>query len=148
MRGLQDRSGLRRLPERSRLWSGLRRLPERSGLWSGLHQLPERSGLWSGLWSGLHRLPDRSGLWSGLRGLLDRSGMRGLPDRNAHRDIGWPAWAHQQDHDSLNVKQQHNFLTLPGQENRIILLQFYSLCTGYLLSFVSVTKYYYLPIRP
>ncbi len=24
----------------------------------------------------------------------------------------------------------------------------YSLCTGYLLSFVSVTKYYYLPIRP
>ncbi len=23
-----------------------------------------------------------------------------------------------------------------------------SLCTGYLLSFVSVTKYYYLPIRP
>ncbi len=29
-----------------------------------------------------------------------------------------------------------------------ILLQFYSLCTGYQLSFVSVTKYYYLPIRP
>ncbi len=28
------------------------------------------------------------------------------------------------------------------------LLQFYSLCTGYLLSFLSVTKYYYLPIRP
>ncbi len=35
-----------------------------------------------------------------------------------------------------------------GQENMTILLQFYSLCTGYLLSFVSVTKYYYLPIRP
>ncbi len=29
----------------------------------------------------------------------------------------------------------------------IILPQFYSLCTGYLLSSVSVTKYYYLPIR-
>ncbi len=38
--------------------------------------------------------------------------------------------------------------SLPGQENMTILLQFYSLCTGYLLSFVSVTKYYYLPIRP
>ncbi len=38
--------------------------------------------------------------------------------------------------------------SLPGQENMIILLQFYSLCTGYLLSSVSVTKYYYLPIRP
>ncbi len=38
--------------------------------------------------------------------------------------------------------------TLPGQENMIILLQFYSLCTGYLLSSVSVTKYYFLPIRP
>ncbi len=25
---------------------------------------------------------------------------------------------------------------------------FYRLCTGYLLSFVSVIKYYYLPIRP
>ncbi len=35
--------------------------------------------------------------------------------------------------------------SLPGQENMIILLQFYSLCTGYLLSSVSVTKYYYLP---
>ncbi len=33
-------------------------------------------------------------------------------------------------------------------DHMIILLQFYSLCTGYLLSFVSVTKYYYLPIRP
>ncbi len=31
--------------------------------------------------------------------------------------------------------------SLPGQENMIILLQFYSLCTGYLLSFVSVTKF-------
>ncbi len=38
--------------------------------------------------------------------------------------------------------------SLPGQENMIILLQFYSLCTGYLLGFVSVTKYDYLPIRP
>ncbi len=38
--------------------------------------------------------------------------------------------------------------SLPGQENMTILLQFYSLCTGYLLSFISVTKYYYLPIRP
>ncbi len=38
--------------------------------------------------------------------------------------------------------------SLPGQENMIILLQFYSLCTGYLLSSVSVTNYYYLPIRP
>ncbi len=38
--------------------------------------------------------------------------------------------------------------SLPGQENMIILLQFYSLCTGYLLSSVSVTKYDYLPIRP
>ncbi len=31
--------------------------------------------------------------------------------------------------------------SLPGQENMILLLQFYSLCTGYLLSSVSVTKY-------
>ncbi len=38
--------------------------------------------------------------------------------------------------------------SLPGQENMIILLQFYSLYTGYLLGSVSVTKYYYLPIRP
>ncbi len=38
--------------------------------------------------------------------------------------------------------------SLPGQENMIILLQFYSLCTGYLLSSISVTKYYYLSIRP
>ncbi len=38
--------------------------------------------------------------------------------------------------------------SLPGQENMTILPQFYSLCTGYLLSSVSVTKYYYLPIRP
>ncbi len=41
-----------------------------------------------------------------------------------------------------------NAAALPGQENMIILLQFYSLCTGYLLSSISVTKYYYLPIRP
>ncbi len=38
--------------------------------------------------------------------------------------------------------------SLPGQENMIILLQCYSLRTGYLLSFVSVTNEYYLPIRP
>ncbi len=38
--------------------------------------------------------------------------------------------------------------SLPGQENMIILLQFYSHCTGCLLSFISVTIYYYLPIRP
>ncbi len=38
--------------------------------------------------------------------------------------------------------------SLPSQENMIILLQFYSLCTGYLLSFESVTKYYYLHLRP
>ncbi len=30
----------------------------------------------------------------------------------------------------------------------IILLQFYSHCTGYILNSISVTKYYYLPIRP
>ncbi len=46
------------------------------------------------------------------------------------------------------VKKMLRLESLPGQENMIILLQFYSLFTGYLLSFVSVTKYYYLPIRP
>ncbi len=43
---------------------------------------------------------------------------------------------------SIN-KLQYKMLrleSLPGQENMIILLQFYSLCTGYLLSSVSVTK--------
>ncbi len=52
---------------------------------------------------------------------------------------------------SINKLQMYKMLrleSLPGQENMTILLQFYSLCTGYLLSFVSVTKYYYLPIRP
>ncbi len=44
------------------------------------------------------------------------------------------------------IKNIH--VALPGQENMIILPQFYSLCTGYLLSYVSVTKYHYLPIRP
>ncbi len=34
--------------------------------------------------------------------------------------------------------------SLPGQENMIILPQFHSLYTGYLLSSISVTKYYYL----
>ncbi len=48
----------------------------------------------------------------------------------------------------LQIVQNAALESLPGQENMIILLQFYSLCTGYLLSFVSVTKYYYLPIRP
>ncbi len=46
------------------------------------------------------------------------------------------------------VQKMLRLESLPGQENMTILLQFYSLCTGYLLSFVSVTKYYYLPIRP
>ncbi len=52
---------------------------------------------------------------------------------------------------SINKLQTVQMLrqeSLPGQENMIILLQFYSLCTGYLLSSVSVTKYNYLPIRP
>ncbi len=48
----------------------------------------------------------------------------------------------------LQIVQMLRLESLPGQENIIILLQFYSLCTDYLLSFVSVTKYYYLPIRP
>ncbi len=42
---------------------------------------------------------------------------------------------------SINKLQiVQNAAALPGQENMIILLQFYSLCTGYLLSSVSVTK--------
>ncbi len=51
---------------------------------------------------------------------------------------------------SINKLQivQNSAARFPGHENMIILLNFYSLCTGYLLSFVSVTKYYYLPIRP
>ncbi len=48
----------------------------------------------------------------------------------------------------LQIVQMLRLESLPGQENMTILLQFYSLCTGYLLSFVSVTKYYYLPIKP
>ncbi len=48
----------------------------------------------------------------------------------------------------LQIVQILRLESLPGQENMTILLQFYSLCTGYLLSSVSVTKYYYLPIRP
>ncbi len=48
----------------------------------------------------------------------------------------------------LQVVQMQRLESLPGQENMIILPQFYSLCTGYLSSSVSVTKYYYLPIRP
>ncbi len=49
---------------------------------------------------------------------------------------------------SINMLQIVQNESLPGQENMIILLQLYSLCTGYLLSSVSVTKYYYLPIKP
>ncbi len=49
---------------------------------------------------------------------------------------------------SINKLQMLRQESLPGQENIIILLQFYSHCTGYLLSFVSVKKKYYLPIRP
>ncbi len=41
----------------------------------------------------------------------------------------------------LQIVQHAAASVLTGQENMIILLQFYSLCTGYLLSFVSVTKY-------
>ncbi len=37
------------------------------------------------------------------------------------------------------VKNVKDSMSLPGQENMIILLQFYSLCTGYLLS--SVISY-------
>ncbi len=51
---------------------------------------------------------------------------------------------------SINKLQivQNAAARVPGQENMIILLQCYSLYTGYPLSFVSVTKYYYLPLRP
>ncbi len=58
---------------------------------------------------------------------------------------------------NVNVKDwmTNNFLLLNSDYDNIsdysimiILPQFYSLCTGYLLSSVSVTKYYYLPIRP
>ncbi len=55
-------------------------------------------------------------------------------------------------HDDNLYRQ--NFTGIQGQALRwfrsylIILLQLYSLCTGYLLSSVSVTQYYYLPIRP
>ncbi len=49
---------------------------------------------------------------------------------------------------SINKLQiVQNAAALTGQKNMIILLQFYSHCTGYLLSFISVTKYHYLPIR-
>ncbi len=41
----------------------------------------------------------------------------------------------------LQVVQMQRLESLPGQENMIILPQFYSLCTGYLLSTVSVIKY-------
>ncbi len=44
----------------------------------------------------------------------------------------------------LQIVQNAAARVLPGQENMIILLQFYSLCSGYLLSSVSITKYYYL----
>ncbi len=48
----------------------------------------------------------------------------------------------------LQIVQNAAARVLTRSTNMTILLQFYSLCTGYLLSFVSVTKYYYLPIRP
>ncbi len=40
----------------------------------------------------------------------------------------------------LQIVQMLRLESLPGQENMIILLQFYSLCTGYLLGYVSITK--------
>ncbi len=49
---------------------------------------------------------------------------------------------------SIDKLQMLRLESLTGQENIIILPQLYNLCTGYLLSSVSVTKYYYLPIRP
>ncbi len=42
--------------------------------------------------------------------------------------------------DKLQIGQMLRLESLPGQENMIILLQFYSLYTGYLLSSISVTK--------
>ncbi len=41
----------------------------------------------------------------------------------------------------LQIVQMQRLESLPGQEHMIILPQFYSLCTGYLLNSVSVTKY-------
>ncbi len=52
---------------------------------------------------------------------------------------------------SINMLQMYKIQRLESlqrQENMIILLQFYSLCTVYLLSSESITKYYYLPIKP
>ncbi len=44
----------------------------------------------------------------------------------------------------LQIVQMLRLESLPGQENMIILLQFYIICTGYLLSSISVyNKYYY-----
>ncbi len=48
----------------------------------------------------------------------------------------------------LQIVQKAAARVLTDQENMLILPQFYSLCTGYLLSSMSVTKYYYFPIRP
>ncbi len=48
----------------------------------------------------------------------------------------------------LQIVQNAAARVLTRSEKYAILLQFYSLCTGYLLSFVSDYKYYYLPIRP
>ncbi len=48
----------------------------------------------------------------------------------------------------LQIVQNAVARVLTGSRKYIILLRFYSLCTGYLLSSVSVTKYYYLPIKP
>ncbi len=48
----------------------------------------------------------------------------------------------------LQIVQNAAARVLTRSRKNIILSQFYSLCTGYLLSFVSVTNDYYLPIRP
>ncbi len=45
----------------------------------------------------------------------------------------------------LQIVQNAAARVLTRSRKYFILLHFYSLCTGYLLSFVSVTKYYYLP---
>ncbi len=48
----------------------------------------------------------------------------------------------------LQIVQNAAARVLTRSRKYDLLLQFYSLCTGYLLSIVSVTKYYYLHIRP
>ncbi len=48
----------------------------------------------------------------------------------------------------LQIVQNAAARVLTRSRNYDHIFQFYSLCTGYLLSSVSVTKYHYLPIRP